>query len=231
MEFIENNYVLIIVIGVIVLMTIIGYFADKMETKEKQPKVKKEKKKEKKNQIMEQVPEMEAQNVDGELPPEWDENYVAVDEEQEVMNIEGTGSTDEWNTLPTESDTGFEEPMESEISFEQPTDFVESSEVNVEENETVVPGSVATEENDDVEEGMFDFNTDGMFVDSNVNSEIPEVENVEIQNDEESEQDTIEEVIPEQIDELNNLEITLPDIQMLNDEENNANEDEDVWKF
>jgi len=35
MEFMENNYVLIIVIGVVVLMTIIGYFADKMETKEK----------------------------------------------------------------------------------------------------------------------------------------------------------------------------------------------------
>ena len=34
MEFIENNYVWIIVIGVIVLMTIIGYFADKAETKE-----------------------------------------------------------------------------------------------------------------------------------------------------------------------------------------------------
>lgn len=225
MEFIENNYVLIIVIGVIVLMTIIGYFADKMETKEKQPKVKK--KKEKKNQIMEQVPEMEVQNVEGELPPEWDENHKAVDEEQEIMNIEGTGSTDEWNELPTE-------PVE--VSFDETTP-------NVEENE--------------LDGTMFDFGTDDMFVQNNESSEIPEVEidnNVEVSeteenvnneeapiefnesvesNDEVAEEDseTIEEVIPEQIDELNNLEITLPDIQTLNDEENKSSDDEDVWKF
>lgn len=225
MEFIENNYVLIIVIGVIILMTIIGYFADKMETKEKQPKVKK--KKEKKNQIMEQVPEMEVQNVGGELPPEWDENHKAVDEEQEIMNIEGTGSTDEWNELPTE-------PVE--VSFDETTP-------NVEENE--------------LDGTMFDFGTDDMFVQNNESSEIPEVEidnNVEVSeteenvnneeapiefnesvesNDEVAEEDseTIEEVIPEQIDELNNLEITLPDIQTLNDEENKSSDDEDVWKF
>ena len=43
MEFIENNYVWIIVIGVVLLMTVIGYFADKMETKEEKPKKKEEK--------------------------------------------------------------------------------------------------------------------------------------------------------------------------------------------
>ena len=253
MEFIENNYVLVIVIGVIVLMTIIGYFADKMETKEKQPKVKKEKKKEKKNQIMEQVPEMEVQNVDGDLPSEWDENYVPTDEEQEVMNIEGTGDTDEWNVLPTE-------PV---VNYEESTDFNPEQEVSFEGQNDTIAGTEIAEENIAVEDGMFDFNTDGMFGNESVNSEIPEVENAEPINNEvpeqvefsetlenvesenvnevseqpefsfvdESEQDTIQEVIPEQIDELNNLEITLPDVQMLNDEGNNTTDDEDVWKF
>ena len=96
MEFIENNYVWIIVIGVVLLMTVIGYFADKMETKEEKPK----KKKEKKNQILDSVPEVEEQQTDNELPPEWDETKKVVDDEQEIMNIEGTANTNEWNELP-----------------------------------------------------------------------------------------------------------------------------------
>ena len=104
MEFLENNYVWIIVIGVIVLMTIIGYFADKAETKE--PKEKKiKKKKQKKNQIMESVPEVEEEQTNDELPPEWDENSKPVEEEQEVMNIEGTANTDNWDVLPEVNET------------------------------------------------------------------------------------------------------------------------------
>jgi len=226
MEFIENNYVLIIVIGVIVLMTIIGYFADKMETKE--PKQKK-KKKEKKNQIMEQVPdlEMEVKTEESELPPEWDENHKPVAEEQEIINIEGTADTEDWNVLPTDS-----------------------VEVNSEES-TEIDNDV--QEDSILEDSMFDFNADNVLAqDSEINSlEIPEVEYVPSTNDNmdeamnfgetvntndsleqaEENQEIIEEVMPEQIDELNDLEITLPDIQSLTEEENKTDDDEDVWKF
>lgn len=216
MEFIENNYVWIIVIGVVLLMTVIGYFADKMETKEEKPK----KKKEKKNQILDSVPEVEEQQTDNELPPEWDETKKVVDDEQEIMNIEGTANTNEWNELP-------------EVNENLITD--DNSGINFDNNEWQMDTNETSAEIDNHEE------------DNNLSFEVPEVqfENVEESNEElvgSEEQidemlvdqpveieESIEETIPEQIDELNNLEITLPNIEALNVEENEN--DEDVWKF
>lgn len=216
MEFIENNYVWIIVIGVVLLMTVIGYFADKMETKEEKPK----KKKEKKNQILDSVPEVEEQQTDNELPPEWDETKKVVDDEQEIMNIEGTANTNEWNELP-------------EVNENLITD--DNSGINFDNNEWQMDSNEISAEIDNHEE------------DNNLSFEVPEVqfENVEESNEElvgSEEQidemlvdqpveieESIEETIPEQIDELNNLEITLPNIEALNVEENEN--DEDVWKF
>lgn len=216
MEFIENNYVWVIVIGVVLLMTIIGYFADKMETKEEKPK----KKKEKKNQVLDSVPEVEEQKNDGELPPEWDETKKVVDEEQEIMNIEGTANTNEWNELP---EVNFAEEN-NEMNFD-------NNDWSMDNNESV--GEEIVEGNQELSFEQPDFSFENVEVpteqiddmNEQVAAEVVE-QPVEVQT---SEEEVAEEPIPEQIDELNNLEITLPDIESLNVEENEN--DEDVWKF
>lgn len=207
MEFIENNYVWLIVIGVIVIMTIIGYFADKMETNEAKPK----KKKEKKNQIMDPVPEIEEEKVEVVLPPEWDENNDNVSEEQDIINIEGTGDTADWNVLPEIESEQFEQ----ETNFDVGNEMVEPVEVETNPFEENI-----TFENPISEDNVqYDFNDDLSQNDNEANLE-NENTNSDIENVDEG-------PIPEPIDELNELEITLPNIEELNEDEN----DEDVWKF
>lgn len=253
MEFIENNYVWMIVIGVIVLMTIIGYFADKAEKKGpvvKEPKSKEikekklKKKKEKKNQIMESVPEVEESQISTELPPEWDENKKHVEEEQEVMNIEGTANIDDWSVLPvvpevdesnnnisTEND---ESLGENNFDFENNTNLEESESATDElnQNEEIL------EENNEINEESLEENNKTNESEE-LNESEPNEENTTdynlLENDTEldnnsEETETSEETIPEENNELNNLEITLPNIETLN-EETKDNDDEDVWKF
>lgn len=263
MEFIENNYVWLIVIGVILLMTIIGYFADKAEkrgpvVKAAKPKEMKEKKskkkKEKKNQIMESVPEVEEEQVSEELPPEWDENKKPVEEKKDVMNIEGTANIDDWSVLPVvpevdESNNNISTENDESLN-ENSVDFGNAT--NSEENE-----STTDETNDDKETSDDAENNDSTKVlDESENNEtdieksneskteeLNESESNDenktdynlLDNDTELENNseeigTSDDSIPEENSELNNLEITLPNIETLN-EENKDNDDEDVWKF
>lgn len=72
MNFLEANYIWLIIIGVILIMALIGYIAEKndygkVERKPKEPKVKKEKKKkEKKEEVKEKIetPEIDFNNFD-----------------------------------------------------------------------------------------------------------------------------------------------------------------------
>lgn len=239
MEFIENNYVWIIVIGVIVLMTIIGYFADKAETKEKKPK----KEKKKKNQVIDSVPEVEEVKETEELPPEWDENNKPVDEEQEIMNIEGTANTDNWNVLPEDNfasneikldETENKEELDQEIEWntleitpDMKRKYEENSEIEMEN---------ANEEINELENNLEEVNE---LENDSENSEIEQENSNEteenydlLENDVEipEENQLEEESIPEENNELNNLEITLPNIETLN-EEIKEEDDDDVWKF
>lgn len=215
MEFIENNYIWIIVIGVIVLMTIIGYFADKSEKKEKVPKEKKQKKN---NDVKEEIPEVdETTDIDNSFASEWDENNKPVEEENEVINIEGAETTD-WNTLPDTEETNVE-PLE-ETPEESPMDWDTEISNDVEtEEEPIFTGSMEQTESEQPESVEVS--------DTELTENPVSVEDEEISNEAEVPTETVD----EPIDELNELEITLPNIETLNEEIKDVEDDEDVWKF
>lgn len=241
MEFIENNYVWIIVVGVIVLMTIIGYFADKAETKEKKPK------KKKKNQVINSVPEVEETTETEELPPEWDENNKPVDEEQEIMNIEGSANTDDWNVLPEDNfasdeikldETENKEELENEIEWntlEITPDMKRKYEENLGNSEVELENTneeISELENNIEETNELENDVENTEIEQENSTENEEDYNL-LENDvpiNEEENQNEEESIPEETNELNNLEITLPNIETLN-EEIKEDDDDDVWKF
>lgn len=240
MEFIENNYVWIIVIGVIVLMTIIGYFADKVDKTDKtekvaKPKKEKKEKKQKKNQdLKEEIPEVEEPlvNMDNSFAEEWDENSKPIEPDEEVMNIEGTADTTDWDKLPDE-----ETPS---VPLQDNNEFIDD-EINW---DTEIANDVVASE-----EPIFTNSTENVAVqpdeEISMNDNESSTDNIDelpIQNDEEVKDETPVEIqpnvseenqeeIPEQSDDLDDLEITLPNIETLNAEIKDVDDDEDVWKF
>ena len=98
LNFIVENYIWILIIGIVILMTIIGYIADKTEfgknkpVKEKKEKVKKEKKKKEKDEIFEEEPEEAVENNEEKIPSEIE---TAEDDFDIEANAIQTFDTDE----------------------------------------------------------------------------------------------------------------------------------------
>lgn len=209
--FFQDNYVWIIVIAVIVVMTIIGYIADKTkfgEKKEKDSKVKPVQELETNEETVVEDSQMDNFMSD---EPQMD-SFVT--EEPQMDNFMTEESTEQEVAFNDNVNTEFEMPVESadEVGFEafepvaplpeeiqeEPIDFEMPMETEVAQNEEVLP---ETPVETVVEESM------DMPVEENINQEAP-----------------IEEAVVAD-------EFGLPSIDTLNQEIAEVEEDEDVWKF
>lgn len=248
MEFLQENYIWLIVVGVFLLMIIIGYFADKSQkfNKEK-PKKEKKSKKEKNQELKEKVEEtveeeiLEPEGIGSNINPlddfemtegmdnsfnEWDENKKVEPEEEIVTNEIPTmdNSFEEWNVAPEESaseeteeelvedekEVPVEEPEVTEEPVEEPTEIDEPT---IEEASIEEPEVAEQDSNIEPVEGL----------------ETP-TEFAEELTDEKPEETT--EPVPEEINTgIEDLEITLPSIETLNEEIKDVIDEEDVWKF
>ena len=235
MDFLAENYIWLIVIGVFILMVIIGYFADKKQNSDKN-----------KSKLKDHVDELDEKNNEPEVEiAEWGDTPVPK-EEDEVIEVKGLdNSFDSWdekleettneetNDVPKEDmETGNEEanvenePVSDESSVnensveETPVEddfgFNEVPETNV-ENESASDESSVNENS--VEETPVEETT--TETENNSVEQIPEVDNTA----------TTEE--PEEIkeDSIEDLEITLPNMDTLNEEIKDVVDAEDVWKF
>lgn len=137
--FLTDNYVWIIVIAVIIVMTIIGYIADKTkfgEKKEKPEKVKPVKEMEKNEETIVGEPQMDDFM---EEEPQMDNFMMEQPTEQEVT-LDNNINTD--FEMPTE-DVGFESfepvaPLQEEVQ-EESMDFEMPMETEPVQNEEVLP--------------------------------------------------------------------------------------------
>ena len=200
--FFQDNYVWIIVIAVIVVMTIIGYIADKTKFGEKKEKIEKVKpiKKTEENQ----EPVVEESPMDNFMTEEPIEQEVAFNNDMEA-NFE----------MPTNEEVGFEtfEPVASlpedsqneMMNFEMPMETVE------EQNEEVLPETQEVENLSEVSE-----ESENMPVEENMNQET-------------TNEETLNQEVPTEESVEDNFK--LPSIDKLNQEIAEVEEDEDVWKF
>lgn len=237
MEFIQENYIWLIVVGAFLLMIIIGYIADRSQkfNKEKPKKEKKPVLKEKvEDEVEEEIKEPEGTTLNANPLDDfdmtngmdnsfndWDENKKIEPEEEVIVNEIPTmdNSFAEWNDAPVEETV--EQPEET--SLEETAELPEE-ETLIEMNEaTEEPEYVETDWNNDQPEQVENLETPTEFVDS-LNEEEPKVP------------ETVEQPVSEITDDETNtgiedLEITLPSIETLNEEIKDVVDEEDVWKF
>lgn len=210
MEFFVENWLWFLVASIVILMTLIGYIAEKTDfgrkdvpKKEKPKKEKKEKKEPKANQELTEV-------LQTEIKPEVQMTLATDSILEEPVNIEEQlNNTENLEDLTVPfGDVTFDEPVESlgeeifvEPTFEQST---ESLEVSPEQPEETVNVQTIADLDLPFEEKTFN---------------IPDI--------------GIEEVVAEEpndelkLDTINNLNVELPDLDSIVTEEDS----DDVWKF
>lgn len=184
--FFEENYVMIIIIAVVILMAIIGFIADKQGfgSKEKTPKVKKNKKN-KKEPVLENeevtseqpTPNMDYSdvtfnNVEPETDGVSDFNLDSNQNEENVLdntsyNVDDSDNNDQYNMVSNQEEVENVEPsVESEIQpvvepmSDQNVQMPEDNDVKIEETTNVEPSNEenrpVVEENES--EKLDDFN-------------------------------------------------------------------------
>lgn len=134
MDFIINNYVIFIIIGVILLMALIGYIADNTNF-EKKPKKEKKAKKDKKKQKEDVVTELESTDVVPSIP----------DENVETNPLDTPSELD----TPVETDTKDATEVSSDglmDAFETPSDLTSENVEPTEAEPVSNPETVAVEE-------------------------------------------------------------------------------------
>lgn len=200
--FLTDNYVWIIVIAVIVVMTIIGYIADKTkfgEKKEKNEKVKPVKEIEKNEE-----PTIEEPQMDDFMTEERQmDNFMM--EQPDKQEVELGNASDNFEA-PSEStdEVGFESfepvaPLQEEVQ-EEPMNFEMPSEIEAVENKEITPE-----------------NSEEVVSETLETTNVPVEENMNQEN-----------IFPEETVEE---DFGLPSIDKLNQEIAEVEEDEDVWKF
>ena len=237
MEFIQENYIWLIVVGAFLLMIIIGYIADRSQkfNKEKPKKEKKPVLKEKvEDEVEEEIKEPEGTTLNANPLDDfdmtngmdnsfndWDENKKIEPEEEVIVNEIPTmdNSFAEWNDAPVEETV--EQPEET--SLEETAELPEEETLNEMNEATEEPEYVETDWNNDQPEQVENLETPTEFADS-LNEEEPKVP------------ETVEQPVSEITDDETNtgiedLEITLPSIETLNEEIKDVVDEEDVWKF
>ena len=174
MDFIINNYIIFIIIGVILLMALIGYIADNTNF-EKKPKKEKKSKKDKKKQKEDVVTELESADV---VPSISEENPLDMPsdldaptetEGKEIADASNDGLMDAFET-PNDFTSQDVEPAEAESTPDSAAPIVEENiavnPVSPEETSSVVEteASEATnEEKKQVEKTTTEENTDDIW--------------------------------------------------------------------
>ena len=215
MDFLIQNYIWLIVIGVFILMVVIGYFADKKQNSNNEKKLK----------LKDHVDELDAnETTEPEVDiAEWGEKPVPK-EEDEVIEVKGLDTSfDSWDEN-IEGDTEESKEAEKENSIELPEteenkeENTENTEVTENKDETVETAE-ETEESEEKAESV------------EPTEEVEEIE--ETENKEEEKEVIPEETIAEEENEsaLEDLEITLPNMDTLNEEIKDVVDADDVWKF
>lgn len=204
-DFLSENYVWLIVVGVFIIMVIIGYFADKAQNSDKSKKTK----------LKDHVDELDdnTENEDIKID-EWEDKPVPK-EEDEVIEVKGLdNSFDSWDTsLDSINEEEKKEEANSEESPEEPKEEIPESNDEAAEEAEVEPAE--EEVIPEVEE---------LAEEEKEEAPIKEVEEQPIEELEEEKKD-------EAADPIEDLEITLPNIDTLNEEIKDVVDAEDVWKF
>ena len=141
-EFITTNYIWILIIAIVLVMTVIGYIADKTDFGKKTEKVVKEKPVKEKKVKEEKIEEVVSEDLEETLPKEEinvvnDFPYEDTETEEETNEVEQV--EDEMDLNPKEDDFSFDEELEpvSPVNLEEieePTEELVEEPV-VEENQ------------------------------------------------------------------------------------------------
>lgn len=215
MEFIMENYIWFIIGGVVVLMTIIGYIADKTnftkkeDNKQKIKQSKKNKIEEVKEEVVEVEPTQETREINpiedfsmDDVEPAFVTDEPEVVEEKLTLNENLAEQVSEEEAIDLVQNEEMYDMNTDEKLFEQPIDeFNEKSETVEETIEQ--PTEEANEELDATEEDLY------VGLDGTPNA---------YKEDDETKQDE-------------NLEIELPSISSLDSELKEETDEDDVWKF
>lgn len=137
MDFVINNYLIFIIVGVILLMALIGYIADNTNFEKKPKKAKKDKKK--KESKDEKVVEVESttdtlENVDHVENNEMVESGDAISAELSGDNLMDTFEVPEELSTGVQNEESLEKLSSEEVTPEEVSEFVEPSVIK---NETV----------------------------------------------------------------------------------------------
>jgi len=209
MEFIAENYIWFIIIGIVVLMTIIGYIADKTnftKKEENREKIKgsKKKKKEKIEEVeaYEEIPEENVPTQNNDILEEILVEDIPANEVPEINAMEDFNMD---STKP-EFEMGVPEVLGEEVLLEneetEPLFREEDTVQNLDEIVASKPTEVSENESQ-IEEDLY------VGLDGTPNA-YKEVENTDEQDD---------------------LEIELPSISSLDSELKEETDEDDVWKF
>lgn len=215
--FLSENYVLIIVIAVIVVMTIVGYIADKTNFGEKKEKIPKENKK----KVFQDEPVENNEETNDQLIPD-----DATQEEKLNTDLEDSNDIgfDSFEPVAPLNDDHLET---SEMNFEMPSDIKEQEDI-----QNPVPNEIPEDEpmNSEIQEENENNSLENVdnSENSNVNdSVVPSVDEMKIEPVDDS---ISEETNP--TEEVNATDdFALPSIDKLNQEIADVEDDEDVWKF
>lgn len=202
-NFLETNYIWLIVAGVIILMAIIGYFAEKSEGHKKtKQKVNKMEKEEIDVPVVNEIAETTVDPFNDDLKEDVQSN------ENESLNVEPE--------IEDESEFGsFDENLYSDIDEETELQVepIQGEEVPVQSNEEIL------EQNNDY----------GDELASKKTSELDYSEEPVSQPSESIEQNSYaNEEIDKDVDELG---VNLPSLETLDEEIKDVDDEDDVWKF
>lgn len=217
MEFIQENYIWLIVAAVILLMIIIGYIADKSEKfgNEKPVKEKKEKK------IKEEIKIEETKN---DLNVESENSLDSFDMKPEIEPVElekeELATSNEWDEIPVEVEN--KEPISDEVEDNEEQEGMDTSFTDDWDNDlekvNIEPVEEPVEIDNNEENLSGELDDDSKKTEFNIEPELEE-EKLESNSSEETKSD------------IEDLEITLPNIETLNEEIKDVVDEEDVWKF
>jgi len=231
--FLSENYIWIIVVAVIVVMTIIGYIADKTNFGEKKPK--------------KQMKEKEITNDENVLV---EQDNIVNDSFNDYQNMNSFDMplVEENNEELAFSDSQVIEPVQPEMIEPETVESVQSEIIEPETVETMQSEPILddfeiseSEATDYLQDDIYDQDI-AVDDDNFVNSEENSFENYEVEQPLEmetpiSEEQPVEPSIVEQPTEEiepvqpEEIDFELPNIDQLNEEIAGVEEDEDVWKF
>lgn len=210
--FLTDNYVWIIVIAVIIVMTIIGYIADKTKFGEKKEQTKKIK-------PVQEIESTEETNAEESQMDDFTTEEPQMDdfttEESQMDNFMTEEPTDPEVTYDENLDSNFEMPTESTENETEPFEPVAPLQEEVQEEPMNFEMPMETEEVQ--QEEIVPENS------SESSSEVSEPVNMPVE-----ENSISETIFPEESTEE---DFGLPSIDTLNQEIAEVEDDEDVWKF